>query len=78
MHAWASSRDYAIPTHVVACTNCAQVTVVNPLFLKLLQQYKPTGIISTLAQEVFADIKVSSRISVQPQRLCLPLFFGVH
>ncbi|CAM9090652.1 unnamed protein product, partial [Laminaria digitata] len=34
-----------------------EVTVVNPLFLKLMQQYTPTGIMSTLAQEVFADIK---------------------
>ncbi|CAM9155381.1 unnamed protein product [Ectocarpus sp. 13 AM-2016] len=34
-----------------------QVTVVNPPFLKLMQQYEPSGIISTLSQEVFADIK---------------------
>lgn len=36
-----------------------QVTVVNPPFLKLMQQYEPSGIISTLSQEVFASIKVS-------------------
>lgn len=35
-----------------------QVTVVNPPFLKLMHKYQPNGLISTLAQEVFADIKV--------------------
>lgn len=35
-----------------------QVTVVNPPFLKLMQQYEPSGLISTLSQEVFASIKV--------------------
>lgn len=35
-----------------------QVTVVNPPFLKLMQQFEPTGLVSTLSQEVFANIKV--------------------
>ena len=64
----ASRRANAMRTRVVSCTNFTQVTVVNPLFLKLMQQYKPTGIISTLAQEVFADIKVSGRINVEPRQ----------
>ncbi|CAM9257644.1 unnamed protein product [Scytosiphon promiscuus] len=34
-----------------------QVTVVNPPFLKLLHQYEPSGILSTLSQEIFASIK---------------------
>lgn len=37
-----------------------QVTVINPPFLKLLNKYEPGGVISTLSQEVFADIKVTS------------------
>lgn len=32
--------------------------MVNPPFLKLMHEYEPSGIISTLSQEVFADIKV--------------------
>eukprot|EP00903_Cladosiphon_okamuranus_P017641 g16248.t1 len=34
-----------------------EVTVVNPPFLKLMQRYEPSGLVSTLSQEVFADIK---------------------
>lgn len=62
----ASRRADASRIRVDSCSNFAQVTVVNPLFLKLMQQYTPTGIMSTLAQEVFADIKVSKRFSVGP------------
>ncbi|CAM9656283.1 unnamed protein product [Ascophyllum nodosum] len=50
-----------IPDCIGIACNCVddsrEVTVVNPPFLKLLQRYKPTGLLSTLAQEVFADIK---------------------
>lgn len=40
------------------------MTVVNPPFLKLMEQYEPTGLISTLSQEVFADIKVGRQFSI--------------
>ena len=56
--------------------------MVNPPFLKLMQQYEPSGIISTLSQEVFADIKVGrvdSKLSLathQVNRLVIGLQVG--
>ncbi|CAM9202218.1 unnamed protein product [Choristocarpus tenellus] len=40
------------------CVNDTQkVTVINPPFMKLMQQYTPVGLLSTLSQEVFSKIK---------------------
>lgn len=47
-----------------------KVTVINPPFLKLLRQLGPAGIISSLSQEVFADIKVCKR-SLSSQKVVI-------
>ncbi|CAM9728040.1 unnamed protein product, partial [Sphacelaria rigidula] len=56
-----ASLRLGVPECVDDTCNCIEdtvnVTVVNPPFLKLMNKYKPTGLISILSREVFSEIK---------------------